>query len=1113
MVEFRVLGPIEVYSGDELVHVGGVKQRSILALLIASRGQVVSADRIVDEVYGDDAAAGARRSVQSIVSMLRRELGDVIVGTGEGYRFEDDRGSVDVYRFQDLVAAGIDVLGDNPSRASSLLSDALDLWRGDPYGDVDGRGVFQTEGARLTELRFTALEARIEADLACGRHRQLVAELEALVANHPLRERLWAALMLALYRVGRQADALAAYQQLCSVLGEQLGLDPSTELRELEEQILLHDPALDLVVPVPHNLPASLTSFVGRSLELIELGERLAETRLVTLTGTGGSGKTRLATEYGQHALDDYPDGVWFVDLRGTGDSGAVPLIASTVGVVASGDELLDEQLSAALSSRRLLLVLDNCEHVLDTVAPLVEGLASRNGQVRVLATSREPLGVPGELTLSIRPLPVPGWVGREALAESEAAMLFSDRASRVEPGFVAEDHIASVCSICQMVEGLPLALELAAARLRVFSPDELADRLDDQLATLKGVQRTGDTRHATIEATIQWSWDLLNEKERTLLARLSVFHATCSMAAAEAICGYEPINDELVADLVESLVDKSLVVVDGVFRGSTRYRLLEPIRQFVARQTSDRTSERLRTRFVDYWSAALVGSFDPAAPVGLRDHEAAWNLDADEANLTAAVEWAMATERFEEATAILAGPFGDLLAMHGSAFELTSRWMDKAIGHIDAISPGLLLWALQNVCTIANANWRNEACIRYANLAVGVARTDAERHWFELVRALSTSRMGEHDRAIGLYDRVVAESRDPGMQASALLAKSQYEPPREAWALCESVLDLSSLDSLAWWDEGVAAWLIGVGALDVGRYALALEMEERSLNLSRRDGWAVMHAHAAALVAYLYSVTGRLDEAAALIAETIPVARRILGPNLTIVTVLCRAADIARLRGDPDEARSRLDEARWSCEQGDIMAIDSWEWATTRQAALVARDDGAYDIARGLLDDLFGSLVGPGLQQEAELSAGIRITRASIEVRSGNPDGAIEDLKVVLDQRPDLAHFDALEAVDLIAVALTQHGKAMQAAALFGAVNRERANCGVVLPGPDTRIREIAMSQAQAALGDDWDTSVEQGYSMTYEQTVEFAASEIGASESPSVARQDRYRKAAASS
>ena len=244
---------------------------------------------------------------------------------------------------------GSRLVGSDPRQASSVFDEALGLWRGDPYGDVDGRGGFEPEIARLASCGSRALEARAEADLVCGRHREVLAELEALVAEYPLRERLWGWLMLALYRTGRQADALAAYQRARSVLGEELGLEPSTDLRELEGQILLHDPALDLIPMVPHNLPSSLTSFVGRRLELIELGELLTERRLVTLTGAGGSGKTRLAIELGRQVLDDFSDGVWLVDLRGVDAAGVSPLVGSTLKVITSGDKPIADQLVDAV--------------------------------------------------------------------------------------------------------------------------------------------------------------------------------------------------------------------------------------------------------------------------------------------------------------------------------------------------------------------------------------------------------------------------------------------------------------------------------------------------------------------------------------------------------------------------------------------------------------------------------------------------------------------------------------------------------------------------------------------------------------------------------------------
>ncbi|MEN8114779.1 MAG: BTAD domain-containing putative transcriptional regulator [Actinomycetota bacterium] len=1099
-MEFLVLGPIEVCSAGTQIRVGGVKQRSILALLIANEGRAVSADRIVEGVYGEDAAADLRRSVQSFVSMLRRDLGDVIVGTGDGYALDAPREAVDAARFEDGVASGLGVLGDDPERASVLLGEALGLWRGDPYADVDGRAVFEPEIVRLNELRFTALEARVEADLACGRHRQFVGELEALTTEYPLRERLWGLLMLALYRVGRQADALGAYQRLRAVLGEELGIEPSTELRQLEEQILLQDPALDFVAPVPNNLPVSLTSFVGRRIELIEVGVLLADTRLVTLVGAGGSGKTRLGVEFARAAIGDFPDGVWFVDLRGA-DAGAVAsLIASTLQVVTSGSTPVADQLVDALWSRRLLLILDNCEHALDGVAPVVERLMHRDGQVRVLATSREPLGVPGESMMSVHPLSLPELAGLRELGESEAAVLFAERAGSARPGFVVEEHVDAVFEICRTVEGLPLALELAAARLVVFSPEELADRLDDQLGTLKVPQKAGDLRHATIAATIRWSWDLLDDAERALLSRLSVFHGTWSLDAAESVCGFDVISEEQVVDLAAGLVDKSLVVVDRVIGGATRYRLLEPIRQFAARELDESTTDQLRSRFVDYWSATMAASYDSNSPVAVRDHERAKALDVDRANLTNAVEWALASGRFDDAMVIFGSPFGDLLMLQGSAVGLASRWMETALEHREEVPLRVLVCALETACSIASSDWQMEASLGYAELAIEASQTSEERYWFELSAAVAVNRMHRHDEADGMFDRIAAQARDPGLRASALLAKAQYAPPRQAWALSEAAMELSPIDSLGWWNEGRAAWLIGEAAAGSGRYDVAVEMEERSVELSRLSGWLIGESTSAVVLTWLYAISGRLVEASALIHDVVPLVRRIVGFHVTTPAALIRAADVARLQGDLSMARGYVDEVEQMAERLDGQWADIVEAEAIYEAALIARDDHDQAHAGELLDGLAEDLDVHGQASDPMSIQRVRIARASVELGRGDPDRALEDLKALLGDPERLFHIDALEAVDLTAIAFAQQGRAEQAARLKGAVDRERDDCGLVIYPPDALLRKTAMRHAQTVVEDDWDAFVQQGRAMSLEEALAHAAAEADAAREPSV-------------
>ena len=1099
VVEFLVLGPVEVYSGDKSVHVGGVKQRSILALLIACHGQVVSADRIVDEVYGEDAVAGARRSVQSIVSMLRRDLGDVIVGTGEGYRFDTPRTAVDAYRFEDGVAAGLELLRAEPRQASSVFDEALGLWRGDPYSDVDGRGVFEPEVARLTELRFAALEARAEADLACGRHREVLAELEALVGEFPVRERLWGWLMLALYRTGRQADALAAYQRARTVLGEELGLEPSTELRELEEQILLQDPALDLVPTTPHNLPASLTSFVGRALELIELGELLTEKRLVTLTGAGGSGKTRLAVELGRKVLDDYPDGVWFVDLRGVDVGGVAPLIASTLGVVTSDDTPLTDQLINALAPRRRLLVLDNCEHVLSAVGPFVGSLMARGGHVRVLATSREPLGVPGESRMNVHPLPLPESASSEELVASDAVALFTERAGSAQPDFALEEHVDAVCEICRSVDGLPLALELAAARLVAFSPEELADRLDDQLSTLRTTRTAGDLRHATIESTIAWSWGLLSDAERALMTRLSIFHGTWSLEAAETICGFEPISRDQAVDLVASVVAKSLVVVDGVSRGSTRYLLLEPIRQYAGHKLDEQATEHLHSRSVDYWSTTMAALYVPDTRVAWLDYDQARALEPDQANLTAAIEWALESKRFSDAMVILGSPFGRLLMLQGSAFEVASGWMDTALQHRDAISPGPLLWALEAAGSIAAPAGRIEMWLGYATLGIEMSRSIQERHWFELSAAIATIYLKGHTPTTdAMFDRVIDQTDDPGMQASALLAKAKLESPSLAWALMGQAMELSPIDSLGYYDELTASVRILDSAGDCGRYDVATQLAERALELSRQSGWVMVECQVASALTWLYAARGRLDEAAALIAEVVPTARRIIGPTMSKSIVPRRAASVARQQGHFDEARSYAEESRLAAEQTETgeRGETSTLWAI-RELGLVARDEGNLEQARGILDDALRRLED---FEHASLGSWIRAelctTRASVELRRGDPDQALEDLTEVLAVPDVLYHADAVLAIDLTAIALAQQGRAEQAARLLGAVDHERERAGLVARPPDRSLREAAVLDTQSILKHEWESALTEGRLMSLDDALFYAAAQVGAVE-----------------
>jgi len=571
-VEIAVLGPLEVTLRGRSIAVAGNVQRSLLVLLAIEPGAVVPADRLADDLYGES-RTNVANALQSQVSRLRRLLGaDVVVGKPPGYVLDVDADAVDAGRFERLVEAarGAHAAGD-ATDASELYRKALSLWRGPALLDALDIDTARAAATRLEELRLTAFEERVAADLELGRHHEVVGELQAAVAEHPLREGLRAALMLALYRSGRQADALAAYQDARRRLGDELGLDPGPELRELEAAILRQDATLnpapvpatagaapDIIAAAPARVPVALTTFVGREDAVRDVTALLAAHRLVTITGPGGAGKTRLALELA--ARHERRDGTWFVDLAVVTDPGDVAAaVGRALGVEGTG-------LAEYLAGKQPLIVLDNCEHVLDAVASLAGSLLVA-APVRMLATSREPLNIAGEMQWPLPPL-----------ALDDAVRLFADRAVAVQPAFAGADE--TVADICRRLDGMPLAIELAAARVKAFTVPDIAARLDDRFRLLTSGARTALPRHQTLRALVDWSYDLLFEDQRTLFEQLAVFPGGFALDAAEAMAEHARLDPTDTIDLLAQLVDKSLVHCEDR-GGVTRYRVLETLRQY----------------------------------------------------------------------------------------------------------------------------------------------------------------------------------------------------------------------------------------------------------------------------------------------------------------------------------------------------------------------------------------------------------------------------------------------------------------------------------------------------------------------------------------------------
>ena len=842
-MDFHVLGPLEVSHEGAPVRIGSRMQRRLLALLLLHGGDPVPAERMIDVLWDGEPPPSAPQGLHTYVSRLRRLLGDgaPIESDAHGYqlRVEDDR--LDARRFERLVATARERLAEEPTHAAAGFAEALALWRGPAYAEVADSDLVRPEAVRLDELRLAATEDLFAARVAID-DTGLVADLEAFTTANPLRERPHAQLMTALSRAGRQTEALEVFHRLRGRLADEAGLDPSPALQRLQEDILRQAPDTTPVAarsdeqsspaPSPGNLPRPVTSFLGRRHETEAVCRLLERGRLVTLTGVGGVGKTRLALRAASRVAEDYPDGAWWCELAPADPDAVGHTVADALSLQQQSSRSVGETIVDALAGKRLLLVLDNCEHVARASAQLVEHIVRHCPEVTILATSRQPLAVDGEQVWAVPPLPLPS--DRTAdHADAAAAQLFHDRARAHRADFVADEPNAlAVADICRQLDGLPLAIELAAALVPALEPAEIARRLGHRFRLLTHGPRH-DPRHRSLAAVVDWSYQLLESDEQRLFDRLAVFTGGFTLTAAEGVCIDEDLPAERIAGLLAGLVSRSMV---GVDRGSrpTRYHLLETLRQYAEHQLAERGEQMvLRARHAA-WFVELAERADVEVR-GRDEAEAVARLEAELANLRTAHRWAIEHHDADLALRLAAALYvyarfrmrDEVFAWAQQAAELPSAvghrlrplvWGVAAHGISNrgelsrahelaeqaiaaASEPYGLFVPLRVLATTALYEGRLDDCRRLCDEAITAAHRDGDTyfvHWMAMHRVLTLVYGGQREEALqaALAQREIAEPvGNPSQRAWTRYGHAEAcgdADPETALQLLEEVIELA---------------------------------------------------------------------------------------------------------------------------------------------------------------------------------------------------------------------------------------------------------------------------------------------------------------------------------
>ncbi|PSK82591.1 putative ATPase [Murinocardiopsis flavida] len=979
-MRFSISGPLTVHTdGARAVPIGGGRLRTLLVLLLLTPGRSVGTDHLIDSIWAGAAPAGAANALQALVSRLRRTLGDTapVVADPAGYRIGVARDRVDVWEFEDLVARARTGRAGAPDAALGDLDAALALWRGDPLADLAGSGAADGLALRLAELHRSARLERADLLLDLGRPAEALPDIASIAAAEPLREHPAELLMRALAGAGRQAEALVAFDRLRRRLADELGIDPSPRIGDLHVRVLRGEfgprsPAGPAAPRPTVRLPQGLTSFVGRDAEVRATTEALSLGRLVTVVGPGGAGKTRVSVETGARFADGHgtlaAGGVWFVELAPLSCGTEIPAALlgtlglrdrAAMGLPAAGGAalLIDplERFAESVGDQPMLLILDNCEHLVAEAARIAERLLADCPRLRILATSREPLAISGERLFELPSLDLPpdGADAEDAAAYS-AVRLFAERVAAVRPGFaVAPDNVADVVRVCRELDGMPLALELAAARVPAVTLPQLAARLADRFRLLTNGSRSALPRHQTLQAVVDWSWELLDGAERALLRRLSVFSGGATLDAVEAVCADGADGRVGGRDLwttLFALVDKSLVGVgEGTGGTGPRYRMLETVRHYGAQ----RLAESGEDHAVRAAHAAAALRLWRAGTERLRGPD---QLDWIAA-LRAEYDDYTAAQRFAARTGD-AGLCLDLVQAGQWYWQMTDGWSEAVRWSAEALrvagdSPPPGRTAAYAECLAAVATCDDSGSdprpdLERALALLHDAGVDPDDHaslvYLRFYRAMlgddvaadldrmdaAAARRGTGEPWLtatgrlyrGMLAQYIGRTATAGQELDRALA--EYRAIGDRWGQSQVLSVIAEISGLTDAERGLR--LLREGA------ALAAEMGARDLGALFRMRITVTHA-----------VDGRLDDARRSLAE---LRELVTGPRLDHLVGLA-AAEVARAEGGLDRADAELARLCDSFADAAPLFRSQIEPAWRHSAARVRRDAGDWPGVR----------------------------------------------------------------------------------------------------------------------------------------------------------------------